>query len=81
MSVITSPPFGNIIVICKKTFLDIVILVLIKHSCRFPPLDASASREPTSLSGEFREETSTSAAVNVAELDVLYRDLPTRVYW
>ena len=40
-------------------------------------MDASASREPTSLSGEFREETSTSATVDIAELDVLYRDLPS----
>jgi len=39
-------------------------------------LDASASKEPASLSGVFREKTSTSTAVDVAELDVLYRDLP-----
>ena len=30
-----------------------------------------------SLPGEFREETSTSAIVDVAELDVLYRNLPS----
>ena len=40
-------------------------------------MGASTSREPASLPGKFREETSTSAAVNVAELDVLYRDLPS----
>ena len=39
-------------------------------------MGASTSREPASLPGEFREETSTSAIVNVIELDVLYRDLP-----
>ena len=33
MSVMTSPPLGNIIVICKQTFLDIIILILIKYSC------------------------------------------------
>ena len=40
-------------------------------------MGASASREPASLPGEFREETSTSVAVDVAKLDVLYRDLPS----
>ena len=35
------------------------------------------SREPASLLGEFREEASTSAAVDVTELDVLYRNLPS----
>jgi len=38
-------------------------------------LGASTLREPTSLPGEFREETSTSAAVDVAELYVLFRSL------
>ena len=38
-------------------------------------MDASASKEPAGLSGEFRKETSTSTAVDVAELDVLYHDL------
>jgi len=41
------------------------------------PLDASASKDLASLSGEFREEPSASATVEVAELDVLYRDLPS----
>ena len=40
-------------------------------------MGASTLREPASLPGEFREETSTSVAVNVAELDVLYRNLPS----
>jgi len=40
-------------------------------------LDASTSREPASLPGEFREETSTSAATDTAELDVLYHNLPS----
>ena len=38
-------------------------------------MGASTSKEPTSLLGEFREETSTSAAVDVVELDVLYYNL------
>ena len=41
------------------------------------PLDASASKEPASLFEKFREETSASAAMDVAELDVLYRHLPS----
>ena len=40
-------------------------------------MGASTSREPTSFLEEFRGETSTSAAVDVAELDVLYRNLPS----
>ena len=38
-------------------------------------MGASTSREPASFPGKFREETSTSAVVDVAELDVLYRKL------
>jgi len=40
-------------------------------------LGASTSREPASLPGEFRKEASTSVIVDVAELDVLYRNLPS----
>ena len=40
-------------------------------------MGASTSREPASLPEEFREETSTSTVVDVAELDVLYRNLPS----
>jgi len=40
-------------------------------------LGASTSREPASLPGEFREETSTSAATDAVKLDVLYRNLPS----
>jgi len=34
-------------------------------------------KEPTGLSEEVREETSTSAMLDTAELDALYRDLPS----
>ena len=40
-------------------------------------MGASTSREPASLPGEFREKTSTSAAADATELDVLYRNLPS----
>jgi len=40
-------------------------------------LGASTSRELASLPEEFREETSTSITVDVAELDVLYHNLPS----
>ena len=40
-------------------------------------MGASTSREPASLPGKFREETSTSAATDAVELDVLYRNLPS----
>jgi len=40
-------------------------------------LGASTSREPASLPEEFRGETSTSAVVDVVELDFLYRNLPS----
>jgi len=40
-------------------------------------LGASTPREPASLPRKFREETSTSAAMDVAELDILYRKLPS----
>ena len=40
-------------------------------------MGASTSREPANVPKEFREETSTSAAVDVVELDVLYRNLPS----
>ena len=39
------------------------------------PLGASASMKPASVSEGFREETSTLAVVDVAELNVLYRNL------
>ena len=77
MSATTSSPLDNFTVICKQALLDIFILVLIKYLAGVPPLGVSASREPASLFGEFREETSTSAAVDIAELDILYRDLPS----
>jgi len=38
-------------------------------------LGASTSREPASFPGEFREETSSSAVMDVVELGVLYRNL------
>jgi len=41
------------------------------------PLDTLASMDPTGLSGKVGEETSTSAAVDISELDILYRDLPS----
>ena len=40
-------------------------------------MGTSTSREPTSLPGGFREETSTSAVVDAAELDVLYHNFPS----
>ena len=41
------------------------------------PLAASTSKEPTGLSEEIREETSTSTTLDITELDVLYHDLPS----
>ena len=38
-------------------------------------MGASTSREPASFPGEFREETSSSAVMDVVELGVLYRNL------
>ena len=49
---------------------------LSKYSCRCS-LAASTSKELAGLSREVREETSTSATVDVTELDVLYHDLPS----
>jgi len=40
-----------------------------------PPLGASTSREPIRLPEETRGESSTSTAVDVAELDALYHGL------
>ena len=40
-------------------------------------MGASTSREAASLPVEFKEEISTSAVVDIAELDVLYRNLPS----
>ena len=79
MSIVTSAPFGNAIVICKRPLLAsffLRIFVLTKYSCRYSISGRSTSKEPAGLSGEVREETSTSAIVDVAELDVLYHDLP-----
>ena len=42
-----------------------------------PPLGASSSREPTCLLEGSRGEVSTSTAVDAAELDALYGDLPS----
>ena len=40
-------------------------------------MGASTSRGPADLPGEIRGETSISAAMDVAELDVLYHNLPS----
>ena len=40
-------------------------------------MGASTLREPVGFPGKFREEASTSAAVDVTELDVLYHNLPS----
>ena len=40
-------------------------------------MGAPTSTEPASLPREFRKETSTSAVVDAAELDFLYRNLPS----
>ena len=44
---------------------------------RCPPLGASTSRGSADLREGIRGETSTSAATDVAELDILYHDLPS----
>jgi len=74
----TISSLDNTSTIRKQSFFDIIIScfkkVLFAGS---PPLGTSTSRESVSLTRGFREETSTSAIVDTAELDVLYHNLPS----
>jgi len=71
-------PLGNTLISCKQFFPDIYY-VLFQQSLftGVPPLGASTSRGPADLPEGIRGETSTSAATDVAELDVLNHNLPS----
>ena len=71
-------PLGNTLIYCKQFSPDIRYAMFQQSFFTgVPPLGASTSRGSSDLPEGIKGEASTSVATDVAELDVLYHDLPS----
>ena len=69
ISLLISSPLSNTLTICKQSFLDIIIPCFNEVLLQVFRLWVHRLQGNQHFPGEFREETSTSAAADAAELD------------